>query len=67
MIVGGACDRFTVIEESNGADSRIVNSTEPTQSTEVQRHAEELKQNPSEWMPWNYRQTLARLTRPAAA
>lgn len=35
--------------------------------TEVQRHAEELKQNPSEWMPWNYRQTLARLTRPAAA
>jgi transposase len=28
--------------------------------TELQRHAEELKQNPSEWMPWNYRQTLAR-------
>ncbi len=27
--------------------------------TELQRHAEELKQNPSEWMPWNYRVTLA--------
>jgi hypothetical protein len=23
--------------------------------TELQRHAEGLKQNPSEWMPWNYR------------
>jgi hypothetical protein len=29
--------------------------------TELQRHAKELKQNPSEWMPWNYRETLARL------
>ena len=28
--------------------------------TELQRHAEELKQRPSEWMPWNYRETLAR-------
>jgi len=28
--------------------------------TELQRHAEELKQNPSEWMPWNYRETLQR-------
>ncbi len=28
--------------------------------TELQRHAEELKQTPSEWMPWNYRETLAR-------
>jgi hypothetical protein len=27
---------------------------------QLQRHAEELKQTPSEWMPWNYRQTLAR-------
>jgi hypothetical protein len=35
--------------------------------TELQRHAEELKRNPSEWMPWNYRETLARLARPAAA
>ena len=29
--------------------------------TELQRHAEELKQNPSAWMPWNYGDTLARL------
>ncbi len=35
--------------------------------TELQRHAEEVKSNPSEWMPWNYRETLARLARPAAA
>jgi hypothetical protein len=34
---------------------------------ELLRHAEELKRNPSEWMPWNYRQTLARLLTPAAA
>src|SRR5215467_1945955 len=24
--------------------------------TELLRHAEALKQNPSEWMPWNYRE-----------
>jgi hypothetical protein len=35
--------------------------------TELQRHAEDLKQNPSEWMPWNYRDTLARLALLAAA
>ena len=35
--------------------------------TELQRHSEELKQNPSAWMPWNYRDTLARLATPAAA
>jgi hypothetical protein len=35
--------------------------------TELQRHTEELKRNPSEWMPWNYRETLARLARAAAA
>jgi transposase len=27
---------------------------------QLQRHAEELKRTPSEWMPWNYRATLAR-------
>lgn len=32
--------------------------------TELQRHAEELKANPSEWTPWNYRDTLARLVTP---
>lgn len=35
--------------------------------TELLRHAEELKQNPSAWMPWNYHDTLARLARPVAA
>jgi hypothetical protein len=35
--------------------------------TELQRHAAELKQKPAEWMPWNYRETLATLTTPAAA
>jgi len=33
----------------------------------LQRRAGALKRNPSEWMPWNYRETLARLARPAAA
>lgn len=35
--------------------------------TELLRHAKELKQNPSEWMPWNYRDTLSQLATPAAA
>jgi transposase len=35
--------------------------------TELQRHAEALKHKPSEWMPWNYRETLARSTTPTAA
>jgi hypothetical protein len=33
----------------------------------LQRHTEALKQSPSEWMPWNYRETLTRLAGPAAA
>jgi transposase len=28
--------------------------------TELQRHARELADQPAEWMPWNYRQTLER-------
>ena len=35
--------------------------------TELLRHAEELKANPPEWMPWNYRATLARLAASTAA
>lgn len=35
--------------------------------TALQRHAEDLKRNPTAWMPWNYRGTVARLTTPAAA
>jgi hypothetical protein len=29
--------------------------------TELQRHALELEAGPAEWMPWNYRETLAKL------
>lgn len=29
--------------------------------TELQRHSEELEANPKDWMPWNYRETLARI------
>src|SRR5450432_1631035 len=35
--------------------------------TELLRHAEDLKQDPSAWMPWNYRETLARMAHSAAA
>ena len=35
--------------------------------TELLRHTEELPANPSAWMPWNYRDTLAQLARSAAA
>ena len=35
--------------------------------TELQRHAGELQQNPSEWMPGNYGDTLAWPAMPAAA
>ena len=28
---------------------------------ELQRHARELAARPAEWMPWSYRETLARL------
>jgi hypothetical protein len=33
---------------------------------QLQRHAKELGQAPSEWMPWNYRETLATLARACA-
>jgi hypothetical protein len=35
--------------------------------TELQRHTVELKRNPADWMPWNYRATLAHLAMPVAA
>ena len=28
---------------------------------ELQRHADELAKNPADWMPWSYRDTLARI------
>ena len=33
--------------------------------TELERHAGELSANPQNWMPWNYRETLAAATTPA--
>jgi transposase len=35
--------------------------------TELLRHPAETKVSPAEWMPWNYRETLERTTRPVAA
>jgi transposase len=35
--------------------------------TELDRHAAELSSRPQDWMPWNYRATLAALTSPSAA
>ena len=49
------------------AGEGLLNSHAFDYLTELQRHTEELKRSPSEWMPWNYRETLARLVRPAAA
>jgi transposase len=33
--------------------------------TELERHAAELSSRPQDWMPWNYRQTLAGISAPA--
>jgi transposase len=30
--------------------------------TELQRHATEVKNRPSDWMPWNYRDVLQRVS-----
>jgi transposase len=35
--------------------------------TELQRHCSEVERSPAEWMPWNYRDTLARPISPVAA
>jgi hypothetical protein len=35
--------------------------------TELQRHATEVEQTPSAWMPWNYRETLGRALAPGPA
>ena len=32
--------------------------------TELQRHAKELYNNPTAWMPWNYRESLAKVQSP---
>ena len=33
--------------------------------TELDRHVADLPSNPEKWMPWNYRQTLNRITPPS--
>jgi hypothetical protein len=53
--------------DPNATEVRVNVAPGERVTTELQRHAEELKHRPSEWMPWNYRETLARLARPAAA
>ena len=35
--------------------------------TELQRHAEEVKNSPENWMPWNYSENLAPMKPPVAA
>ena len=35
--------------------------------TELLRRSEELKASPTNWMPWNYRETLARTATAVAA
>lgn len=32
--------------------------------TELQKHADEVERSPQDWMPWNYRETLAALAEP---
>ena len=34
--------------------------------TELQRHSSDLRRAPADWMPWNYRETLARMMPRAA-
>jgi hypothetical protein len=34
--------------------------------TEIQKHAKELRRDPRQWLPWNYRETLDELDEPAA-
>ena len=51
-------DGFAIIENTKVVEP--ARSSESKVLTELQRHSGEWKQNPSEWMPWNYRETLAR-------
>jgi hypothetical protein len=54
------CSRFAIFNDT----IRTINVTAPIHSitwSSLQRHARELAANPAEWMPWNYRERLARL------
>ena len=35
--------------------------------TKLQKHTEQLSRNPSQWMPWNYVETLRHTSEPRAA
>ena len=50
--MGDLCMSLIHTSELNGANSFDY-------LTELQRHAEQVKQAPAEWMPWNYRERLA--------
>jgi len=44
-----------------------INGVNPlTYLTELMRHADELRANPSDWMPWNYTEALGRAGQPRA-
>jgi hypothetical protein len=34
--------------------------------TQLQRHSADVRRAPADWMPWNYRETLARMMPRAA-
>ncbi len=71
---GGACFKVSlpsVTEILNGAQvgdlfmslihtCQLCNANSFDYLIELQRHAQELAARPTEWMPWNYRETLAR-------
>lgn len=60
--------RGVAIEAVDGGNACELNGAKPFDYlTELVRHAEELKRSPSEWMPWNYRENLARFATAAAA
>lgn len=46
------------------ATAKLANVNPFDYLTELQRHTEEVAANPADWMPWNYRETLARAKRP---
>ena len=57
-----------ILNRRNSLFYKTLNGANPFDYlTELLRHSATLKERPSEWMPWNYRDTLARLVTPAAA
>jgi hypothetical protein len=48
------------VVQNEGILSRIGRADPFDYLKQLQSYAAELKQTPSEWMPWNYREALAR-------